>query len=196
MREIGTNIFSFDEYLTAEQCESVVEKTHDIKWAKARTGIQICHTFNGFCPEACIMLRDAFLFTVNQMLDEYRKHDEGNQIPQVEKHFIRQMILMHYGPGAFFMPHIDTALISDRQISCIMYLNDDYDGGGLHYPRHDVSHAPKRGDIVFHPSIFTHPHRAEKVTRGTKYACVIFAGLTPVGMQNEHLTTPPECGQD
>lgn len=85
--------------------------------------------------------------------------------------------LLKYNVGEHFKPHID--LISGRSgaegmraVSAVAYLNDDYEGGDLYFPRQGFSVKPNKGSIVLFPSNFTHIHESRDVTRGTKYSVV------------------------
>jgi hypothetical protein len=58
----------------------------------------------------------------------------------------------------------------------IVYLNDTYEGGELHYPDYNFTYKPKAGDLVCHPSDYR--HEALKVISGTdRYFFSAFAVL-------------------
>lgn len=84
--------------------------------------------------------------------------------------------LTRYGVGQKFDEHVDVIpghpQWGYRRISAICYLNDDFEGGDLHFPRQSVSYKPEAGSIILFPSDFTYPHLAKTVTRGAKY-CVV-----------------------
>ena len=84
--------------------------------------------------------------------------------------------LLRYKPGQHFHEHVDNIAghptWGQRQLSVVLYLNEDYEGGEIAFPRQSRSIKPKTGDMVLFPSHFTHPHASLDVTSGTKYACV------------------------
>lgn len=95
--------------------------------------------------------------------------------------------LLRYKVGGKYGEHADSETydpdkrlfyrISDRDISVLIYLNDDYDGGELTFNRLNYSYHPSAGDLVMFPSGNLYMHQAQSVTRGTKYALVSWASL-------------------
>jgi predicted 2-oxoglutarate/Fe(II)-dependent dioxygenase YbiX len=58
-------------------------------------------------------------------------------------------------------------------VSAVVYLNDDYDGGEIEFPRHNLTLKPKAGDIILFPSNFVYEHASLNISSGTKYSVVI-----------------------
>ena len=46
-----------------------------------------------------------------------------------------------------------------RNMSVIIALNDDYDGGEFYFPIQDYKIKLKKGDIILFPPYWTHPHK-------------------------------------
>lgn len=84
--------------------------------------------------------------------------------------------VLRYKPGQHFHEHIDNiaghSSWGQRQLSAVVYLNDDYTGGELVFPRQDMLLKPRAGDVVLFPSHFTHPHASRDVKTGVKYSVV------------------------
>lgn len=62
----------------------------------------------------------------------------------------------------------------------VLYLNDDYEGGGIHYPKYDLTIQPTTGLLVMHPGDIM--HGVNEVTAGTRYNMTAFglaAGVEP-----------------
>lgn len=66
---------------------------------------------------------------------------------------------------------------ADRDVSLLIYLNDDFEGGELNFSRLNYTYRPRAGDVVMFPSGNLFLHQAMEVTRGTKYALVTWAAL-------------------
>ncbi len=79
---------------------------------------------------------------------------------------------IRYNEGQHFQYHHDHGFSYNCTVSLVAYLNDDYDGGGLHFKQQDIMYKPKAGDLVIFPSNFMYPHRAMPVEKGTKYSLV------------------------
>ena len=54
-----------------------------------------------------------------------------------------------------------------RNMSIIIALNEDYDGGEFHFPVQDFSVKLKKGQIIAFPPYWTHPHMVDTPTNGT-----------------------------
>lgn len=87
--------------------------------------------------------------------------------------------IIRYETGQFYKEHIDSSTSKDvgraRSLSILLYLNDDYEGGELYFPRQDIKIKPEAGSMIVFPSLGTHPHEALEVTKGTKYVVVTWA---------------------
>lgn len=81
--------------------------------------------------------------------------------------------LAKYESGSHIRAHNDTATeFSARCISALLYLNEDYAGGELIFPRLRVSHRAYAGEMVLFPSEYL--HAVSPVTSGTRYCFVGF----------------------
>jgi predicted 2-oxoglutarate/Fe(II)-dependent dioxygenase YbiX len=84
--------------------------------------------------------------------------------------------LLRYKPGQHFNIHVDNiaghTTWGQRQLSIVLYLNEDYIGGEIDFPRQKRRIKAKAGDVVLFPSHFTHPHASLDVQAGVKYAVV------------------------
>lgn len=54
------------------------------------------------------------------------------------------------------------------QYTVVVYLNDDYEGGELHFKDHGVTIKPAAGSIAMYPSGHPYMHESLNVTRGNK----------------------------
>jgi hypothetical protein len=84
--------------------------------------------------------------------------------------------LLRYKRGQHFRTHIDNIAghptWGQRQLSGVIYLNDDYQGGALCFPRQKKKIKPRAGSVVLFPSNFAYPHESQDVLEGVKYAAV------------------------
>lgn len=92
---------------------------------------------------------------------------------------------LKYLPGASLGIHNDNdtnSLIIDGQrhysgreiamyqvTNCLVYLNEEYEGGEMHFPYLDISVKPKRGDMIFFPANYIGTHGVAPVTSGERY---------------------------
>lgn len=78
-----------------------------------------------------------------------------------------------YAPGKYFKLHADHGPYYTCTVSAVIYLNDDYDGGEIEFPRHNLVLKPKAGDIILFPSNFVYEHASLEIFSGNKYSVVI-----------------------
>ena len=81
-----------------------------------------------------------------------------------------------YAEGGFMSSHVDNIHHSHGQqygypqVSCLLYLNDDYEGGDFYVAGERFN--PKKGSSIVFPSNFMFPHEAKVVTKGTRWSVV------------------------
>ncbi len=77
------------------------------------------------------------------------------------------------GAGTHFKVHADHGPAYVATISIVAYVNEDYEGGELYFPRFDLTIKPKTGDVVIFPSTYIYEHASNDMISGTKYSIVI-----------------------
>jgi hypothetical protein len=80
--------------------------------------------------------------------------------------------ILKYSIGQKFTNHIDDHKDYIRRVSTIYYMNDDYSGGEINFPRFNISYKPKKDELLIFPSNFVYNHSVSEVTKGTRYAVV------------------------
>ncbi|MFT6285502.1 MAG: hypothetical protein ACJA09_000237 [Alcanivorax sp.] len=95
--------------------------------------------------------------------------------------------VLRYRVNSYYRPHADSdqlnptsqrwERIHDRDLSLLIYLDDDYDGGELAFPNFDFRLRPRPGMLVIFPSDFRYLHGAMPVTRGLRHAVVSWCAL-------------------
>jgi predicted 2-oxoglutarate/Fe(II)-dependent dioxygenase YbiX len=94
--------------------------------------------------------------------------------------------LVKWEAGMSMRPHADNAnpdgsthQMAHRDLSGIVYLNDDYEGGELYFTALDIAIKPKRGMFVGMTAGFHHEHGVLRVTSGTRLTMPFFLTLSP-----------------
>lgn len=62
--------------------------------------------------------------------------------------------------------------VTNRDISLLLYLNDDYEGGELEFTKLQLTIQPKKGMLIAFPSYEEFEHKVHPVTKGTRYTIV------------------------
>lgn len=60
-------------------------------------------------------------------------------------------------------------ILHRRCYSCVLYINDDYEGGEIGFPLQNKIFKPKPGTLLTYPSDLRYCHYVKKVTEGTKF---------------------------
>lgn len=77
-----------------------------------------------------------------------------------------------YGKDQHFQVHSDHGYSYICVLSSVGYINDDYEGGELHFDKLGLTFKPKAGDLYLFPSSYIYSHAAMPVKSGTKYSIV------------------------
>jgi hypothetical protein len=85
------------------------------------------------------------------------------------------------GPGTHFKIHADHGPAYVCTTSIVAYLNDDYEGGEIYFPRFDLTIKPEPGDIVIFPSTYIYEHASQPMKSGTKYSIVVMTDYNDRG---------------
>lgn len=80
--------------------------------------------------------------------------------------------VLKYAETQHYDAHSDDGKNTRRRVSAVGYLNDDFDGGELHFPHLNFTYYPMAGDIVVFPSGAPFIHEAKPVKQGLKYSVV------------------------
>ena len=104
--------------------------------------------------------------------------------------FMESINFVRYNVGQHFQVHADSGFSYSCTVSSIAYLNDGYEGGDLWFPYLDITYTPKKGDILFFPSAYTHSHASSAITSGTKYSAVTMFDYNDNNHQYAKTATP------
>lgn len=107
-------------------------------------------------------------------------------IPHAERNGIGDFLyhegynMLKYSGGEEYKAHYDTAGDLGRIISAVCYLNDDYVGGELEFPRFNVKIKPQSGMLIIFPSSYPYVHIAHPIKEGIKYSLVTWIRDKPI----------------
>lgn len=125
--------------------------------------------------------------------DLYRIHKESFDAfyPAVEDYGQYWGVVMRYyevfnfvkyeGTGQHFAVHADHGPAYVTTVSAVGYLNDDYEGGELIFPRFNLKIKPEPGDLVVFPSTYIYEHSSEPIISGNKYSVVVMTDYNDRG---------------
>jgi hypothetical protein len=106
-------------------------------------------------------------------IDDYAKYWGINVVYYEAFNFVK-----YEGEGTHFNIHADHGPAYNCTVSAVIYINDDYEGGDLKFPRLDnLVYKPKVGDIAVFPSNYIYEHASLPMESGTKYCVVIMTDI-------------------
>jgi len=79
-----------------------------------------------------------------------------------------------YDLGEHIEVHSDHGYSHICVLSCVGYINDNYEGGELFFDKLNLKIKPKAGDLYLYPSTYLYSHASLPITSGTKYSIVTF----------------------
>jgi hypothetical protein len=99
------------------------------------------------------------------------------------------------GEGKHFRIHADDGPSYKCTVSAVIYLNDNYEGGEIHFPRLDnLTIKPEYGDIAIFPSNYMYEHASLPMKSGTKYCVVVMMDINDLAHKDNPYGTI--IGQD
>jgi len=115
-------------------------------------------------------------FYFNMFLKKY-KNDLN--ILDYDYRYINDISILKYEDTGFYTWHTDHFADIPRTMSCILLLNNDYEGGNLCFRDPDGTNEweieVKPNRMIIWPSNFLYPHTVKPVTKGTRYSVVAWA---------------------
>ena len=110
-------------------------------------------------------------------IDDYAAYWGINVIYYEAFNFVK-----YEGEGSHFNVHADHGPAYNCTVSAVIYINSDYEGGELKFPRLDnLVYKPKVGDIVLCPSNYIYEHASLPMKSGTKYCVVVMTDINELG---------------
>ena len=83
--------------------------------------------------------------------------------------------------GYALEPHADSENTDDtrheypcRNFGSVMYLNSDYDGGEIYFPRIGLKFKPEPGTMILFPGTLKYLHGVKKITTGVRHTVATF----------------------
>jgi predicted 2-oxoglutarate/Fe(II)-dependent dioxygenase YbiX len=136
---------------------------------------------------------DLFRNVVTNVINPFYEFEvKDSELPQ----------LLHYGVDGHYMPHCDGESLwkppgnepliwrksTDRDLSTVLFLNNDFEGGDFIFPELRIRIRPEPGMLVCFPSTHEYLHGVEPITHGNRYSIVNWMTITGFpSMQEEEI---------
>jgi hypothetical protein len=143
----------------------------DFKYKKEDLGPRDVHN------EELLDLHEEIYQKLKYCIDDYAKYWGINVVYYEAFNFVK-----YEGEGKHFNIHADHGPAYNCTVSAVIYINEDYEGGEIQFPRLDgYVHTPRIGDILLCPSNYIYEHASLPMKSGTKYCVVIMTDINELG---------------
>ena len=192
MNDLLSNILIQPKVITKENCDWLVnyakranqdqmgvfdtEKTNETQETQSKIDKKSrdvkCADIEPILPQIQELLQNSIQHIINPF---YGFQIRDSEMPQ----------LLCYEPGGHYKPHIDAEgqwknpdgsviwkKTIDRDLSTVLFLNDDFEGGYFSFPDLRIKIKPEPGLLVTFPSSRYFKHQVEPVISGNRYTLV------------------------
>lgn len=170
VEKLDKNIWVVHNFILEEELNPIIEELESFDFAQWNKDM-------GLDPESFWVNRattfDSFSLQSRTLIDKiskrvfesFKDYREILQIGNVNRTL---------SDGRSMEYHVDNANNSDKDniYGLILYLNDNYTGGKIHYKDLDIEYQPKRGDLVVHYAGYL--HGVTQVISGVRYILTSF----------------------
>ncbi|HBT4704925.1 TPA: 2OG-Fe(II) oxygenase [Klebsiella quasipneumoniae subsp. similipneumoniae] len=178
-REIGPGVLSTGAMIESE-CATILAAAQDGPWTQAEiTNYDDKGMLAQYVDLKARNVQVKGPASIPHLCDRYVSLLDSVARPLIQEYWgitglrISGPQLAKYVPGSHIRAHNDTATeFSARCVSALLYLNDDYAGGELVFPRLGLSHTARTGDLLLFPSEYL--HAVYPVISGVRYCFVGF----------------------
>lgn len=168
--KFGDKIFVYKNFLSKEEISKIldsVEMLSESDW-KPTNGDHMVSPWMENCEFVSYKIRDSFpedLEMHNRMACVVRMQEGGFWGDHVDNYDHTGVVdkIDLYKEGMEY----EDRLITSHGI--IVYLNDNYEGGELHYRNQGITYVPQAGDLVVHEADEICRHEVNKVISGNRY---------------------------
>lgn len=165
----------YKESVPTDVCDMIVKYAEEFpnpnRWESAKTiavtDTRVCESWNVLSSDS---IDDIIFNYINEATSKFcttfphfhLTEDTGYQI-------------LRYKLGGKYDYHTDQHKDYNREVTIILNLNDDYEGGNLCHINDNHMMKMGKGDIIIFPSNFMYPHRITPITSGVRYSIVTWA---------------------
>lgn len=86
--------------------------------------------------------------------------------------------LVKFVEGFFLNPHVDTLSDESLHIASVYYINDDYEGGEIRFPDHNLTIKPEANSLVIFPGNENYLHEVIKIAKNNRYSSATWFKFT------------------
>ena len=176
-RSIATYIKYYERVVPLVLCDNIINYGFNFQASTYST-----HSGRTETSEERVRMEEVWIKKGNLYYDDIRaaygytikQYSQDNPLFSVQH--ITDFRLNRYTEGGFMSEHVDNIHHSHGQqygypqVSVLLFLNDDYEGGNFLIAENEYQTA--KGSAIVFPSNFMFPHAVTKIEKGTRYSIV------------------------
>ncbi len=182
---VPPGVFMVQNFLPIATCEAIIKDCAGKPRGKTAVGgageekldeMRVCAAIDVRKLQSNIvgLVRDTFSKVVGP---HYGSEIEWFELPEILQYNVGGHYVVHADADNWHQDESQWKRALDRDLSILIYLNDDFEGGEIAFPNFGVQFRPKRGLLIAFPSDRRYIHTARTVTSGTRYAIVSWAAV-------------------
>ena len=86
--------------------------------------------------------------------------------------------LVKFVKGFYLVPHVDTLSSEGNHIASVYYINDDYTGGEINFPDHNLEIKPKPNSLIIFPGNENYLHEVREILDNNRYSSAMWFQFT------------------
>lgn len=161
--ESYSRISKWENWTASNDKDLVYGKTKTINRANLKKS-----TGSDLVDKKTLYIANSFLMAFQMCTDRYlasRNLDKNNYNLNLDSVTIKA-----WNEGQSMGPHFDGQDGNkDLAFSLVAYVNDDYEGGEISFPNHNITVKPKAGSLIMFPSQEPYIHEVKPIISGTRY---------------------------
>ena len=181
LTRLANNVLIDENFLTKDQCSSIIDaieeqaKNEKLLW----TPISFYESYSSILPKD----NDQELEQFNLSPTIFSEIKQGiiNAVAEIDSIDPESICQIGYHtqkwePGAYARIHSDNtdeegnpSAFERSRYAGFVYLNDDFEGGILNFPKSDISIKPKNGMLAVFAGGFEIMHEVTLITKGVRY---------------------------
>lgn len=180
-KSITEDIIIYENFLTEDECEKIIKvlnrqaENGKLSW----TPISFYESYSSTLPKDND--EEIIEFELDQNIFSKIKEGIIEAIASINGLNVKQIFQIGYHsqkwePGAYATLHSDntdehgnTGPFARSKYAGFLYLNDDFEGGLLHFPAHNITISPKKGLLAVFDGGFKNMHEVTLITSGVRY---------------------------
>lgn len=96
----------------------------------------------------------------------------------VDSHRQSRLHVVKFVKGFYLVPHIDTLSSEGNHMASVYYINDDYTGGEIDFPDHNLTIKPKANSLIIFPGNENYVHAVNEIIDNDRYSSAMWFQFT------------------